>query len=33
MDAGRVIGIADLGPAGTIKLTAGRKRHALIRAR
>jgi tyrosyl-tRNA synthetase len=32
-DAGRLIGIGDLGPEGTIKLTAGRKRHALIRAR
>ena len=32
-DAGRMIGIGDLGPTATVKLTAGRKRHALIRAR
>jgi tyrosyl-tRNA synthetase len=30
-DPGRAIGLADLGPDAAIKLTAGRKRHALIR--
>ncbi len=30
-DPGRAIGLADLGPDAAIKLTAGRKRHALVR--
>jgi tyrosyl-tRNA synthetase len=32
-DPARLVGVADLGPDATIRLTAGRKRHALIRAR
>jgi len=31
-DENQLIGVADLGPDGTIKLSAGKKRHALIRA-
>jgi tyrosyl-tRNA synthetase len=31
-DEARIVGLADLGPDGAVKLSAGRKRHALVRA-
>jgi tyrosyl-tRNA synthetase len=32
-EEGQLVGLADLGPDGALKLSAGRKRHALVRAR
>jgi tyrosyl-tRNA synthetase len=32
-DEGRIVSSADLGPEGTVKLSAGKKRHALVRLR